>query len=99
FLSAAAALDSGAAVFNGHTYRVVASDTVVPWTAAQAAAQSAGGHLATVNSPAEQSFLESLLTSAGAPTGAYSLGGRVTSTQPLTFGWITGEPFSYTHWD
>lgn len=90
------AADTG--VYLGHTYRVVVPSTLTSWTAAQAAAQAAGGHLVTINSAGEQAFVEGLLASADAPTGAYDIGGRVTSTAPLAFGWTTGEPFSYRHW-
>src|SRR4051794_23425523 len=76
-LSAAAPSSADTGVFNGHTYRLVFPDTNSSWTQAQAAARAAGGHLVTINSPAEQAFVEGLLAGADAPTGAYKMGGRV----------------------
>ncbi len=46
---------------NGHTYRVVATSTVISWDAANAAAIGAGGYLATITSAAENAFVFSLI--------------------------------------
>jgi hypothetical protein len=89
---------AGAGLFEGHRYRVMAPGAATGWADAQAAARAAGGNLVAVNSAAEQAFLEQLLTAAGVQTGSYWTGGTRTSSGPLTFGWTTGEPFSFTHW-
>lgn len=51
---------------NGHEYCVVAVPGGISWEEAKAAAESAGGHLATVTSDAENEFLKSLIP-AGSP--------------------------------
>ena len=81
---------------NGNSYEVVVDNTV-SWDAAGRAAESAGGHLATITSPAEQSFIESVLDSANAPTGSYSFGLRDTSAEG-TYQNINGESLPFTHW-
>jgi hypothetical protein len=78
---------------NGHWYqRVVQQYT---WDAARMAAQSSGGHLATITSQGEQHFL----TAIGAPE--YWLGGIAPVNQgcgPAAWTWVTGEPMSYLGW-
>src|SRR4051794_3352436 len=67
------------AVFNtgagatGNTYDVILNGSL-SWDAARAAAQSAGGDLATIDSAAESNFITSLLTNNNAPTGGYFFG-------------------------
>ena len=46
---------------NGHTYRVVAKTGLISWDSANAAAQAAGGYLATITSAAENAFVLSLI--------------------------------------
>jgi len=81
FLAAAAALCLGASAAsaapvvwsgaggNGNTYDVIL-DGGASWDAARAAAQAAGGDLATIDSQEEQSFVESVLRSNNAGTGS-----------------------------
>lgn len=57
----------------GHLYEVV-TDTSVSWSQAQAAADQAGGFLATIGDAQEQAFVEGLLSDADAPTGSYWFG-------------------------
>lgn len=65
---------SGAPVpFGGNRYDLVL-DNDISWTGAQGAANSAGGNLAVISSPAEQTFIESLLLDRNAPTGSYWFG-------------------------
>jgi hypothetical protein len=82
---------------NGNSYEVVMDDAA-SWDAARSAAQSAGGDLATITSPAEQSFVESVLGSAGAHTGSYWFGIRETAVEG-TYANVTGEPLTFTHWN
>jgi hypothetical protein len=71
-------------------------DSASDQNAAQNAASSAGGHLVTITSASEQSFVESLLSGGNAPTGSYWIGlDRVGSSN--NFAWETGEPFSFSH--
>lgn len=94
---------------NGHCYQAVLAPGV-SWAEAQAACSTRGGHLATVNSAEENAFLFSLVSGDSAfwvidafnnglgpwlggfqATGAAEPGGG--------WGWVTGEPFSYTNWE
>lgn len=81
---------------NGNTYEVVINDDV-SWDGARSAARAAGGDLATIGSQAEQSFVESILASAGAPTGSYWFGLRETATEGV-YQHVTGETSTFTNW-
>src|SRR5687768_15595986 len=69
----------------GNSYEVVV-DADASYLTAGGLAAADGAHLATITSPAEQSFLEDLLAASAAPTGSYwiglerGLGGFVWST-------------------
>ena len=81
---------------NGNTYEVVVNDSL-SWDDARSAAQAAGGDLATITSQAEQSFVESILGSASAPTGSYWFGLRETLTEGV-YQHVSGESSSFTNW-
>src|ERR1041385_4036625 len=93
---------------NGHCYQAVLAGGLT-WADAERACESRGGHLATITSQAEETFVESLFP----PTGAFwfvdrsnnALGPWFGGVQaPCTpepacgWGWVTGEPFTYTNW-
>lgn len=91
---------------NGNTYQAVLAS--VTWTEANAAAIAAGGHLATITSPEENSFVFSLIDSDPFWT---DFGGACCSWGPWIGGfqedgpepdggwrWVTDEPFTYTNW-
>jgi hypothetical protein len=98
---------------NGHTYRVVAKTSLISWDSANAAAQAAGGYLATITSSAENAFVSSLIDDPaywvqsanghGPWIGGYQLLG---SSEP-SGGWTwitqtgvsTPEAFSFTNWE
>src|SRR3569832_1494226 len=98
---------------NGHTYRVVSQAGLVSWDSAQAAAEAAGGYLATITSPSENAFIFSLIDDPaywnqtanghGPWIGAYQPTG---STEP-DGGWswvprsgeMNAELFSYANWE
>jgi hypothetical protein len=80
----------------GSTYDLYVSEDK-GWSGANAVAQSVDGHLVTITSPAEQAFVEQLLVDGNAPTGQYWMG--FTRSNATTFGWITGEPLGYQHWE
>ncbi len=80
--------------FNGHSYRRF--DEGLTWTEAKARCESLGGHLATITSQAEQTFLEGLIQDG--TKYHYWLGGTDEQREG-TFAWVTGEPFQFTHWD
>jgi hypothetical protein len=89
---------------NGHAYEVVnVACSGITWTDAHAAAVSAGGHLATPTTPAENAFVFSLLQPQHfAPNGS---GPHLGGVQPA-FGaepssdwrWTTGEPWTWSNW-
>jgi hypothetical protein len=87
---------------NGHWYFAKhAFET--SWINANTAATASGGHLATITSQDEETFIENNLNEAlGTPTNlGYWIGGQQSSPLPnLTFVWVNGEPFGgYTNWD
>lgn len=96
----------GTATFpsNGHGYLVVVAGTLT-WDVARTEAEKLGGHLATIGSAEENAFVWSLVrTTPGAfaqSTLGPWLGGRQSpeGVEPDGgWGWITGEPWSFTAW-
>ena len=75
---------------NGHWYeRVNAS---VTWHQAKQQAEDMGGHLATLTSDAENTYVYDNFGEAGA-----WLGGTDEDSEG-TWRWVTGEPWGYTRW-
>jgi len=81
---------------NGHWHGY--SPARLDWNAAEQAARVSGGHLATITSSAENAFAASLGLPSDLFPSAYWTGGRRPSAG-APFGWITGEPWSFTNWD
>ena len=86
---------------NGHWYALWNDNGT--WLQAKAAAEARGGHLATVTSAQENSFLWSTLASSPFPCFAMLGGYQDTSAPDYSepaggWRWVTGEPFSYTAW-
>ena len=79
-------------VFNGNTYVVV--NTLTNWSNAMIEAERRGGHLVTINSAEENSFVLNLIQKEGT-LDAYWIGGQLAGNQ---WEWVTGEPFQYTNW-
>ncbi len=94
---------------NGHSYQVVlVGASGISWAEARTAAERAGGHLATISSEAENTFVFGLVkgtpdfwylggsSGIGPWLGGYQPSG---STEPNGgWTWVTGEPMSYTNW-
>jgi hypothetical protein len=76
---------------NGHWY--LFNQSVLGWTIHRDRAAELGAHLATVTSPSEQAFIE---TVANLQEADIWLGGE--SIGPSGVVWITGEPFVYSNW-
>lgn len=76
--------------YNGHTY-FLSNSMATPETA-HANAIALGGHLVTINSAAENTFV-----SAMSPTN-YMWIGYTDKDVEGTFRWITDEPVTYTNW-
>ena len=75
--------------YNGHSY--YRSTGTANWTTAKSNCVAMGGHLVTVTSSGENSFLFGLW-----PSGWIGLTDEVTEG---TWKWVTGETFSYTNWN
>lgn len=81
---------SGAVAFNGHNYLYVS--TGMSWTDANTYCNNLLGHLVTITSAAENTFVLNLNT---ANTKWIGLNDTVTEG---TFAWVNGDPLSYTNW-
>lgn len=88
-------------VGNGHYYEPIATPNGISWDNARIAAAamtflSTSGHLATLTSAGEDTFVAAL------NPNYYILGGSQSLTA-LTFdtgwSWVTGEPWVYTNWN
>ena len=75
--------------YNGHSY--YRSTGVAYWTTARTNCSNMGGHLVTITSSGEQSFIFGLW-----PSGWIGLTDEVTEG---TWKWVTGETYSYTNWN
>jgi len=91
---------------NGHWYALVRCGPV-QWDEARVAAESLGGHLATLTTLGESAFVAAMLSQHGdlgeSPTSQFGpwLGGYQadTSMEPAGgWSWITGEPWDFTYW-
>ena len=91
-----------------HSYEAVAMPAGITWTDASAAADSAGGYLATTTSQEENDFVFDLINTDEfwheRPNGILAgpwLGGRQPDGSAEPDGgweWITGEVFSFVNW-
>ncbi len=77
---------------NDHFYDLILSDDVISWHESQAAAQAAGGYLASITSSAENDFVTALTGGVEAYIGATDEG------LEGTFVWINGDPFGFANW-
>ena len=82
-----------AATYNGHSYRVY--NTGMTWQEARVFCENLGGHLVTVTSLGEQSFIEGLLYNSD-KTACWI--GLTDENSYNDWRWITGEPFQYSNW-
>jgi hypothetical protein len=83
---------------NGHWYQLRLRP--LEWSVAHAAAESAGGHLVTVNSRAESDFLVGIVGDPLEPwIGAYQDTTVPDFTEPAGgWRWVTSEPWQFTLW-
>jgi len=75
--------------YNGHSY--YRSTGFANWTTARQNCINMGGHLVTVTTAAENSFISGLW-----PSGWIGLTDEITEG---VWRWVTGEPYSYTSWN
>jgi hypothetical protein len=75
--------------YNGHSY--YRSTGTATWTTARTNCSNMGGHLVTITTSGEQSFIYGLW-----PSGWIGLTDEVTEG---TWRWVTGETYSYKNWN
>jgi hypothetical protein len=82
---------------NGHWYRVVIGQVDVTWVESRGAAEGQGGHLATLNSLAENAWVHAMVIAHPAAFMNHGpwLGG---SYGDQGWQWVTGEPWRFTAW-
>lgn len=80
--------------FNGHYYQVF--DEGIDWYAAKARCEEMGGHLVTITSKEEQTFIDRILTN---NNKSNYWAGATDEESEGKWKWITGEEFSYTNWN
>jgi len=90
---------------NDHFYELINHGGFIDWSDARAAAEAAGGYLATITSSAENDFLTALSFSCSAgefdelrPCYRESWIGLTDEAVEGQFRWITGEALSFTNW-
>lgn len=93
--------DIGTKEFNGKSlfysnYELVNAGGAITWAAAKAAAEAAGGHLATITSPGEQARIAQQL---GGTVANNAWIGATDEASEGQFRWITGEAFLYANWN
>lgn len=76
--------------YNGHYYKVY--DFGMSWSEANNYCKSLGGHLVTITSSSENSFVYSIIKNN--KKTVYWLGGYLDGS----WKWVTGEGFSYSRW-
>ena len=81
-----------AAKYNGHIYMVFTQK--MTWFDAYVKCEEIGGHLVTITSANEQTFIENYMRSISLDKRAW-LGAY---TDGENWQWITGEPFEYSKW-
>ena len=80
---------------NGHLYGLTSAAT--DWVSAEAEAVAAGGHLVSINSQAEQTFLDNNFLSGANKYTLYWIG--LSNAAPYSYtNWTTGEQVTYTNW-
>jgi hypothetical protein len=90
-----ACAEAGAITFGGHCY--FATPAAAAWDASRTTCSSAGAHLVTLGSAAEETAVLAL-----APTKDKWIGmSRPVGSPPkdASYVWVTGEPRTYTDWD
>ncbi len=92
----AAASNPDVLSFGGHRYQFVPEN--VSWEEARARAVKMGGHLATITSQEEDAWISATFVPRIAGKWANCKLGGIRQGKGRPWQWITGEPFTYTHW-
>lgn len=77
--------------FNDHKY--AAFNKQISWSAAEEYCEKLGGHLVTITSEEEQSFVVSITNNRSMWIGGYRNPSNVSEWK-----WVTDEPWDYTNW-
>lgn len=85
-----AGIPADAAAFDGHHYKVFDHDGT--WHEAKSRCEAMGGHLACIETQAEQRFIASLAN------GRYLSLGASDEAAEDTWVWVNGTPFTFTSW-
>lgn len=80
--------------YNGHNYKLY--NKALPWREAYKFCEQQGGHLVTINSENEQSFLYNLINEKS--TGSFLWLGATDSYEEGKWKWITGNSILYQNW-
>lgn len=80
---------------NGHWYQRI--DTIIRWHDAKAHCETLGGHLVTISSAQENSFVNALYNARTVGGGWNWLGATDERIEGL-WEWVTGEDWGYTNW-
>ncbi|HEY2574539.1 MAG TPA: protein kinase [Verrucomicrobiaceae bacterium] len=81
--------------FGGHRYKAVQGE--VSWDEAKILAEKMGGHLATLTTREEDDWARGTFIDKLPEEKLLHIGGQRISESD-TWHWVTGEPWSYTHW-
>jgi flagellar hook assembly protein FlgD len=91
--ASAATAPSSAKEYKGHTYYVYKAN--VTWKKAKALCEAKGGHLVTITSAKENTFVKSLVEKANI---GYCWLGATDEAKEGTWKWVTGESFKFSYW-
>ena len=89
---------------NGHWYQAIPAVNFECWNTLKDDAEDLGGHLATITTPVEQTFVADYVGPLYPVLGGSSIGGYQDINDPEysepggAWKWVTGEPFDYTNW-
>ncbi len=82
--------------YGGKTYESYSAAGGITWSAAKLFAESLGGHLVTITSAGENSFVDSLTSNNQYWYGGFQPAGSI---EPAGgWSWVTGEAWTYSNW-
>lgn len=82
---------------NGHWYALRTRDGRT-WTQVAAACRAEGGHLATMVSPAERTFMVTVMSGNTCAIGGYQVVSGPQDEPGVGWRWVTDEPMTWTNW-